>query len=79
MFKSIGIQKLKQAMEEHGYIKVSTNIGVGQSILYQWIKGEKKPTEMKMKTAVKLKKVYGIEFEDWEKKVDLPNSPILDK
>lgn len=74
MKKSIGIQKLEEAMEEHGYLKVAENIGVGQSILFMWRRGERDPKEMKMKIAIKLKQIYNIGFEEWG-----TYSPILDK
>lgn len=77
MIKSIGIQKLETAMNDHGYRKVAEDIGVGPSILYQYCKGERDPQGMKMKTAIKLKKIYGIDFEDWT--IYAGGSPILDK
>lgn len=62
---TIGIKKLKEAMQEHGYAKVAEKCGCGQAILFQYCNGKSDPLGMRMKTAIPMFKFFGIDFLDW--------------
>ncbi len=74
MKESIGIQKLKSAMESQGYKAVAEKSGLSQSILFQYCSGKRDPLAMKMRTAIIFKKEFGIEFMEWSKYTESKSS-----
>lgn len=62
---TLGQQKLKNIMQADGYKMVSKKAGISYSQLNSLLNGNRDPKQMKLSTALKLMKTYGIQPLEW--------------